>query len=89
VGHVKWAKANWEKITQDPWVLNTISGYKMEFWSNPMQTHPPVPLHLPQKQTQLMTTEVQKLVEKKAVITVPDTRIEYSWSPRKMGHRDQ
>ena len=50
VGCLKWAKANWEKITQDPWALSTISGYEIEFWSNPIQTHPPASLNLPQKQ---------------------------------------
>jgi len=67
-------KATWEKITQDPWVLSTISGYKIEFWSNPIQMHPPVPLNLPQKQIHQMTEEVQNLVQKKAVIAVSDTQ---------------
>ena len=74
VGRLKWAKVTWEKITQDPWVLSTISGYKIEFWSNPIQTHPPAPLNLPQKQIHLMTKEVQILVQKKAVIAVSDTQ---------------
>jgi len=61
------------KVTSDPWVINTIQGYKIEFWAQPQQTHPPTPLHFSQKDTHLMTTEVHKLLQKEAISVVPST----------------
>jgi hypothetical protein len=34
-GHIKHFLSNWQKIIQDEWVLNTISGYRIEFLRKP------------------------------------------------------
>jgi len=58
------------KVTSDPWVINTIQGYKIEFWAQPKQLSPPTPLYLSEKETQLMNTEISKLLEKGAISAV-------------------
>ena len=71
-GHLHLAVPNWMKVTSDPWVINTIQGYKIEFWAQPQQIHPPT-LHFSQKDTHLMTTEVHKLLQKEAISVVLTT----------------
>ena len=69
-GRLCMALTNWKQITSDPWVLEAIQGYKIEFWKRPSQACPPAPLHLSQKDAQLMNTEVLKLLEKRAIVVV-------------------
>ena len=69
-GHLHLAASNWMKVTSDPWVLNTIQGYRIEFWAQPRQTHPPIPLPFSQKETLLMKEGIHKLLVKQAVSVV-------------------
>ena len=69
-GHLHLAVSNWMKVTSDPWVLNTIQGYKIKFWAQPKQAHPPTPLHFSQKETELMKAEILKLIKKQAISVV-------------------
>ena len=69
-GRLCMALTNWKQITSDPWVLEAIQGYKIDFWKQPSQACPPAPLHLSQKDAQLMNTEVLKLLEKRAIVVV-------------------
>ena len=36
-GRLTFFKDNWDKLSQDQWILNTIRGYKIESVSNPSQ----------------------------------------------------
>lgn len=58
---------NWRVITQDNWVLQTISGYKIPFISNPRQWRPNITRVRTPKQTHLMEEVIQSLLQKKAV----------------------
>ena len=58
---------NWRVITQDNWVLQTISGYKIPFTSNPRQWRPRITRARTPKQTHLMEEAIQTLLQKKAV----------------------
>jgi len=60
------------KVTSDPWVINTIQGYKIEFWAQPRQLSPSTPLYLSEKETPLMNAEIHKLQEKGAIFVVPN-----------------
>ena len=66
-GRLCMVLTNWRQITSDPWVLEAIQGYKIKFWKQPAQACPPAPLHLSQKEVQLMNTNIHKLLEKRAI----------------------
>ena len=53
---------NLKQITSDPWILEAIQGYKIEFWRQTTQACLPVPLHLSKKDTQLMNTKYPVLL---------------------------
>ena len=36
-GRLKYFRGNWERITGDPWILDTVAGAKVEFLSRSMQ----------------------------------------------------
>lgn len=57
----------WEKITSDSWILNTILGYKIEFDEIPFQNKIPVPIKFNEKQTDIIDQEVIDLLNKNAI----------------------
>ena len=64
---------NWQIITQDPWVLQTIQGYEIELLNHPRQTNlppPPPPPVLSAPQTSLVQEEIISLLQKGAIIEV-------------------
>ena len=67
IGWLCLAVAN---CTSVPWVLNTIQGYKIDFWVQPEQSHPPRPLHFSQKETILLHPEIHKLLGKQSISVV-------------------
>ena len=46
-GQLAIAKQNWEKVTSDTWVLQTVQGYSLELVTVPTQSSPPAQVHLP------------------------------------------
>ena len=61
--------ANWQRVTQDCWVLNTIQGYKIEFLSEPIGRPPPQRgAALTSSEQSLLQEEVQKLQSKGAIV---------------------
>ena len=69
--------SNWEKITQDPWVLQVVKGYQIEWLSQPAQNRPPFMPRFSQKQKELMDAEIVKMVEKGAVVQTEETRDQF------------
>ena len=66
-GRLKCFTSTWEKITQDPWVLQVVQGYQIEFMKPPVQL---VPARMPSLTPTLETVldqEVQELLNKEAV----------------------
>ena len=71
----------WSRITQDPWVLQVVCGYQLDFSS-----HPPLrrPRHtqpaLARDQTQVIEAQIQSLLEKQAIVrlTPPLSPVFYS-----------
>ena len=64
----------WKVITRDPWVVNTIKGYQIDFLSKPYQRVIP---HTPQysvEQNQLIEEEVKELIGKEAILEVHNPR---------------
>lgn len=57
----------WQKISEDPWILSTVSGYKIEFDETPFQYKIPLPIKFNQKQTEIIDQEVLELLNKRAI----------------------
>jgi len=51
----------WRKSTSDPWVLETVSGYHLEFDTLPVQSVLPRPSHFSEREKQLID-EITKLL---------------------------
>ena len=43
-GRIKHFLPNWEKLTQDPWVLEAVEGFRVPFRQKPFQRQLPKPL---------------------------------------------
>ena len=57
----------WRKITSDPWVLETVSGYHLEFDNLPVQSVLPRPPPFSEREKQLIDEEITKLLTKGAI----------------------
>ena len=62
---------NWEEISNDPWILETIRGYQVEFHTIPQQVGYPNEIQLDATQSQALTKEVEELVRKEAIVSPP------------------
>jgi hypothetical protein len=49
-GKISLYHANWSKLTSDPFILQVVIGYELEFMSKPFQLKAPRPLCLPNKE---------------------------------------
>ena len=61
----------WRELTSDPWILQTVSGYHLEFESLPYQFKLPKLPKFSEKETTLIESEIQKLISKGAITVVP------------------
>ena len=57
----------WRRITSDPWVLETVSGYHLEFNTLPVQSVLPRPPPFSEREKQLIDEEITKLLTKGAI----------------------
>ena len=72
-GRLALFRDNWQLITTDQWVLNTIQGYGIEFTTHPVQHHPPRKAVPSTQESLLLEEKIQKLLTKGAVVEVPNT----------------
>ena len=75
---------NWEKITQDPWVLSVIrKGYKLELETMPALSSHPIPFNMPKnpEKRKVMIQEVCKMLEKGAIEIVDPSLTPGFYSP--------
>ena len=56
----------WKKITSNQWVLQAVSGYRLEFTSQPQQSHRPMTVQSGHKAA-VISDEIGKMVEKGAI----------------------
>ena len=68
---------NWQAITDDPWILNTVRGYSLELTSAPNQHHPPTPITFDQEKSAALTSEIHKLLQKQAISQVENSPDEF------------
>ena len=70
-GRLRFFLQNWKKITDDQWVLSVIEeGYKLEFIQKPPQTGIKQ-TSVPNQDLDLLKLEVEDLLKKDAIETVP------------------
>lgn len=58
----------WEKLTHDQWVINTVSGYKIDFDEQPYQNNVPKEIPFSNELRQLVDIEVQEMLRKGAIV---------------------
>lgn len=67
-GRLQFFIGAWSGITQDPWVLQVVRGYQLDFNSHPPLRRPiRAHLALARDQTQAMEAEIESLLEKQAI----------------------
>ena len=69
-GRLSHCYSNWKQITSDNWVLQSVQGYHLELVRQPIQKVPPPELHLSEIAQQHIEAEVEKLIQKEAVLAV-------------------
>ena len=62
---------SWRSITSDPWVLEAVSGYHLEFCTKPVQTKLPNPPILSVADKEIIDEELHKLLHKGAIEQAP------------------
>ena len=73
-GRLRHCLINWEKITTDSWVLETVRGLRLNFVSPPVQTVFPQEASLSGDDHSLVTLEIQELLPKGAIHLVPPSQ---------------
>ena len=58
---------NWRNLSDDPWILETVQGYRLELAYTPKQQTVPKRKHLPESEQKMVSEEVEKLLLKQAV----------------------
>ena len=72
-GRLQFFLPNWKKLTQDPWVLETVAGYQLRFRQEPHQSVAPM-MRVSKEEERCISEEVQSLWEKGAISPVPRHR---------------
>ena len=60
----------WREFTSDPWILQTVSGYHLEFETTPHQVNLPKFPKFSERETAMIESEINKLISKGAVTEV-------------------
>ena len=71
-GRVSRFTTNWAKISQDPWILETVSGHRLELAGTPTQERVPGSPVMDPVKAELLSEEVQSLVSKGAITSITD-----------------
>ena len=76
VGRLRQHISKWRELTSDHWVLATVSGYPLKFARQPVQSVLPKS-SFNQAEIQLIDTEVEELLLKRAVTRLPPCKEEF------------
>ncbi|MCG7879447.1 MAG: reverse transcriptase domain-containing protein [Candidatus Thiodiazotropha endolucinida] len=74
---MKYHVKNWEKITNDPWVLQSITGYRIEFDEQPVQYRVPNEIPFNQEQWAIVDNEVKELLKIGAIVPCESEKDEF------------
>eukprot|EP00117_Sycon_ciliatum_P026038 scpid79577/ scgid21466/ len=71
-GQLQYFQASWHTLTTDPWVLETVFGYRLDLLSPPTHPSVPHPHRLDASLTQKLDEEVCEVVAKGAITQIPE-----------------
>ena len=84
-GRIAHFLQNWEVLTQDQCVLQTVGGYQLDLLRTPHQDQIPNQIKTTQENLSLVTLEVVELLSKGAIVeTQLSPHSLYSWWRRRM-----
>lgn len=66
-GNISFHIDQWQKITSDSWVLQTVAGLKIPFKDLPSQLHEPKPFNLSKTQSDTLSQVIDQLCEKQVI----------------------
>lgn len=67
---------NWEKLSKDQWVLETVKGLKLEFIQiSPVQTKLSNCHITPKEKSQIVREEIESMLEKKSHLRSKPTKV--------------
>ena len=66
-GKLRHFTSEWEKVTSDNWILQTICGYKLEITFSPWQPFKPNPIQFNQMEQKQIDDEISKFLDKKII----------------------
>ncbi len=72
-GRLRFFQQNWSMITNDPYILEIVQGYKLDLVETPFQLQTPKQLIFSKSQTDLLDNEIRELRAKNAVRVVQPT----------------
>ena len=67
-GKVSSCLDSWKRITADPWTLQVVQGYRIEWTRTPFQLFPIVTSAMSRESSLLVEEEIQNLLQKGAVV---------------------
>ena len=71
-GRLKHFLHNWEKLTQDQWILQTVKGVQIEFMNTPHQAFTPFQPKMPECDRVLLQEEITSMLVKGAIVELPE-----------------
>ena len=66
-----------KKITNDPWILQTVEGYKLELFQEPVQISVPNPIAFSDSEKELIQDEINQMLEKCAICEVHQSQCRF------------
>ena len=78
-GRLALIRDNWEKVTQDQWVLDVVTGYRIEFLSPPTQMSSPRVGVCSSEEQRLINEEISKMLSKGAITELPLEEAHYGF----------
>ena len=66
-------KENWHKLTTDPWIRNTITGYQVEMNDQTVQISEPKPLKFSYEEQVLINLEIDRFLKCKIIEPVSES----------------
>ena len=76
-GQISSRLSKWTEITSDQSILDSVSGYHIEFHSTPKQHMPPRQTHVALKEASALTAEIHKLLSKGVIAVAQHEDGEY------------
>lgn len=76
-GKICFFSETWRKLTHDPWILNLVNGYNIEFDTKPYQNKNPRKIHFNEQEQTIINKELLSLQSKKVIVECEPTKDEF------------